>query len=86
MASRQQREQLMQAFLETPEAKLWEEATLHAEFRIRTAEEKGQMDGLLEFLKLVLPEMKENPTMFSVLRDVWNQLAVKMDMPDEIRP
>lgn len=84
MANRQQREALMQAFLETPEAKLWREAT--KTLKLQATVQPNKKGPVPEFIRLVIDEMAENPTMFSVLRDIWNQLAVKMNLPDEIKP
>ena len=83
MASKQQREELMKAFLETPEAKIWHEAT--KALKLQATVQPNKKGPVPEFIRLVIDEMVENPTMFSVLRDIWNQLCVKMNLPDEIR-
>jgi hypothetical protein len=83
MASQQQREKLMEAFLKTEEGKLWQ--TFVKQTKISLDIQKNKHDVQRDFLRLMLPEMMENPTMFSVLRSIWNDLAVKMDMPEEIK-
>jgi hypothetical protein len=69
--------------LKTPEAQLWQ--TFVKQTRISLDIQKNKHDVQRDFFRLVLPEMAENPTMFSVLRSIWNDLAVKMDMPEEIK-
>jgi len=38
-----------------------------------------------EFIRLVIDEMNENLTMFSFSREIWNELCVKHNLPDEIK-
>jgi hypothetical protein len=83
MATQQQREKLMEAFLETDEGKLWQ--TFVKQTRISLDIQKNKHDVQRDFLRLVLPEMIENPTMFSVLRDNWNRLAIELGMPEEVK-
>jgi hypothetical protein len=83
MASQEQREKLMEEFLKTPEAQLWQ--TFVKQTRISLDIQKNKHDVQRDFFRLVLPEMAENPTMFSVLRDIWNRLADQMGIPEEIK-
>lgn len=83
MASQEQREKLMDAVLETEEWKLWQNFVKQT--RISLDIQKNKHDVQRDFFRLVLPEMTENPTMFSVLRDIWNRKADELGMPEEIK-
>lgn len=83
MATKQQREELLKRFSETAEVKLWHTAT--EQIKLQTSIQKDKHDARTDFFRLVIDEMIENPTMFSVLRDRWNEIAVEMNLPDEIK-
>jgi hypothetical protein len=84
MANQQKRAELMQAFItESERGKLWHDYT--QQMQLSLGVQKDKHDIRTDFIRLVLPEIAESPWIFSALRDEWNQLAVKMGMPEEVK-
>lgn len=83
MTHYEQKEKLMQAVIERkPNWKLWADYVKMMSHSLDIQQNKH--DVRTDFIRLILPELRENPTMISVLRSDWNEVAIELNMPDQV--